>query len=123
MSVTLGVHVRIPAPERYRAEMLFWIVAACCHKPTEPAAAGDCSALSDSLRRVHAGEDVPGVAIDGKQRVQVVVNGEFKGSSSFDEEVRAGGLVQGWVPVSALCEVADSAGVTKVRVPERASPK
>ena len=102
--------------------MLFWLLASCsCRKPVE-ASAGDCSALSDSLQRVHAGEEVAGVAVEDG-RVQVVVAGDFDAPKGFEEELRAGGLTQGWVLTSQLCVLADSPGVTEVRPPERASPK
>ena len=99
------------------------MLAACsCHKPTD-ASAGDCSALSDALSRVHSGEQVTGIDVDPERGVQVVVEGDFKAPKVLTVEVEAGGLTQGWVPVSQLCVLADTAGVTKVRVPERASPK
>ena len=108
--------------------MMLWLLVSCsCRKPAESEVAGDCSALSSSLQRLHAGEDVAGIDVDDKRRVQVVVKGDFdkpKGSASgFDEELRAGGLAQGWIPVSQLCALADTPGVTEVRVPDRASPK
>lgn len=103
-----------------------WICLLACTKATPPAPppVSDCSDLDSGLARLAAGEEVSGFTLDDAGRVQVVVEPDVETLPAvFDEELRAGGLVQGWVLPADLCAVADAAGVTKVRPPIVASPK
>lgn len=101
-----------------------WICLLACTKANPEPAVEDCSALSSELTRLAGGETVPGIDLDKAGRVQVVVEPDVADlPASFDEEVRAGGMVQGWVRPAELCVLAGAAGVEGVRTPVRASPK
>jgi hypothetical protein len=87
-------------------------------------AAPACKGLSGELSALASGGGDRSL-LDGEGRVQVTVEAEptTKLPSSFDEERRAMGMIQGRVAPEHLCDVAGTDGVRRVRTPHRASPK
>lgn len=114
--------------------MWIWLLACSNKANPEPAhaepttqearKAPDCSALESTLARLAQGEEMSGLNRDDAGRVQVVIEPEVDGlPDSFEEELRAGGMVQGWSAPGDLCQLAATPGVTRVRPPAMASPK
>lgn len=86
--------------------------------------ARDCGALSGELAAVATGRD-PGDRLEADGRVQVVVEADstVRLPAVFEEEVRSAGRIQGRVAPEHLCTIASLDGVSRVRIPHRASPK